>query len=269
MPQQILVGPNAVWKQPIAQFGALQSQGVTILDNWEEQLDANNQPTISLQTYLDKAHTAGLKVIVQLNATQPIPWKHPAIAATSQDDEPDNIWVSGDTGITARLQTQYAMSKANRPDLPVYLNIDGWQWQWQKPPYTTFFACCDFLIDDYYFDLRALDIADWSARQSAIQTQAAGKLVATYVATSYQNEPAIYYPNQRTPTVASVQQQFDAAAALQLATPIFPQSFNPFAYTSQPADISALIAEANAPPLEFWSGILTVKQGKITNIKQD
>lgn len=265
--QQLLVGPNAVWKQPVRNFTALRAQGVSVLIGWEEEFDGNHQPTVNLQTYLDKAAAAGFIVIIQLDAVQPIPWQSPVIKGSIQTDEPDNVWVSGDTGITQRLKDQYAASKANRPDMPVYMDIDGWQWQWQKPPYATFFAACDFLLDDYYFDLRALTIPDWSARQSAIQTQAAGKLVGTFVSTAYQNEPAIYYPTQRSPTVASVTQQFDAANAMALATPLFPQTFNPFQYTGQPMDITTLIASRNAVPASGWTGSMQWSDGKLMGVK--
>lgn len=247
---QCLIGPNAVYKQPASTIHDWMNRGVTVFIGWEEGLDTNGKPTVHLVDYLNTAQAAGAKVIVQLDAIEVIPWNHPAIAGFIQTDEPDNMIVNGATWVYDSLRTTYATAKANRPDLPVYENIDGWQFGWHKVDYAQLFACADYVGDDYYCDARNLSIDEWVTRQNVIKTAAGGKFAFTFVATSFQNLDPAYYAGERTPSAASVQRQFDEATKLGIATPLFPQSFSPFRYDSTPADVNATITAANAkvPP---------------------
>lgn len=241
---------NSVFKQPSYNFPIWINRGVTLFYGWEEQNDANGKPTVHLIDYLNSAQSAGVKVLVQLDAVEAIPWNHPAIAGFVQPDEADDLIVNGDTTVYGRLALYYKTAKQQRPDLAVYLNIDGWQWGWHKVDYGAIFACADYVGDDYYYDARDLSMSDWVARQTAIKASAGGKMVFTFVATSFQNLDPTYYPGERTPTAASVNDQFAAAGSLGLSTPLFPQSFTPFRYDSTPADVSAAITlhNASAPP---------------------
>lgn len=253
-----VIGPS-VWKQPAYAIPSWVARGEFVMFGWEEE-DANGKPTKHLVDYLDAALAAGAKVIVQLDAVESIPWNHPAIIAFCQPDEPDNLVVNelgkgaagNPEGVYATLAANYVLAKKNRPDLPVFVNIDGWQFGWQKADYARIFGQADYVGFDYYENERGITLQDWIDRFNLIKAAAGGKLAFAWIGTSLQNLGTTYYPTERPPTAAETTTAIEFFKAQGMSRAYFSQSFTPFSYDSTPADIVAVIKQeeaGSAPPL--------------------
>lgn len=265
-------------------FETWKGRNTQVLYRYEPENDANGNPTVPLQQYLDRASQVGLKVIVQLDVQQVIPWANPALFGTTQPDEPDNYLVSlmGDNSppnltpaqaaaVEAQMQvyeSMYRTAKLNAPNKPVFVSFDAWQYTWKKVDYPRLANAADAYGWNYYFDARNLSTADWLDKAQAMQQISPGRAAFQWISGSYQNLDKKYYPNERVPTVQSVQWQINQMQSANLAWPIFPDSFPPpnFVYDATPPAIADLIATLQAttptpPPTRAYTGSLRYIDG--------
>jgi hypothetical protein len=184
-----------------------------------------------MATWKASAKAAGLKYICQPSTQPTIDAIDPNLIAFLQPwDEPDDLWVNGQTTIVAQLIAEFQMLQKAAPRIPVVMNIDLSQTEWQKPPYAQ--------IEPTF--------ADFQGRLAYQKQLAGGRRTLLCLECSNQQLSKQYFPAGMGPTGAQMNQEVQLAIAAGTSDFVFfPQQTagqgNGFQYDATTTDTQSAI----------------------------